>query len=75
MEFIGIHIDLFFTINLKETSASVRWEAFKAYLRGQMISYTSSLNNKMKLELQNLDERIRKLEQDIYTDQSNSNPH
>ncbi len=34
-----------------ETSAAIRWEAFKAYLRGQIISYTSLKTNKLKLEL------------------------
>lgn len=72
IEFIDIYIDLFFKTNLKETFASVRWEAFKAYIRGQILRYTCSVNNKIKLELQNLEERIWKLEEDIYSDLSNS---
>lgn len=32
-----------------ETSAIVSWEAFKVYIRGMIISYTSSKTNKTKL--------------------------
>lgn len=45
LECVGTNIDVFFKINTNETSASLKWEAFKAYIRGQMISYTSSITN------------------------------
>jgi len=42
IRFIDEHIDVYFSVNTNQTSASMRWEAFKAYIRGQMISFTSS---------------------------------
>lgn len=42
LTFVGKEIDEYFTINSSQTSASIRWEAFKACLRGVMIAYTSS---------------------------------
>ena len=67
LEFVGTNIDEFFKINTNETSASVRWEAFKAYIRGQMISYTSSITNKVNLKLRALDE-------ETYEDESHTMP-
>lgn len=56
LECVGTNIDVFFKINTNETSASLKWEAFKAYIRGQMISYTSSITNTFNLKLRSLDE-------------------
>lgn len=70
LEFIGSQIDLFFETNKDETSATIRWETFKAYVRGQIISYTSSKTNKIKLEMQELDKKIQELEREVYADQS-----
>ena len=74
LEFVGTNIDEFFKINTNETSASVRWEAFKAYIRGQMISYTSSITNKVNLKLRALDEDIKKLEKETYEDELHTMP-
>lgn len=71
MKFVGNSIDDFFITNTNETTASIRWEAFKAYLRGQMISYTSSITNKVNLELQSLNDRIRKMEEEMYENKTN----
>lgn len=57
-------------MNTNETSAIVRWEAFKAYIRGMIISYTSSKTNKLKLQMNELDHRIRRLEREAYLDDS-----
>lgn len=75
MKFVGTSIDEFFNTNTNETTASVRWEAFKAYLRGQMISYTSSITNKVNLKLQLLEDEIRKLEKETYEDNANIELH
>lgn len=32
IKFVGEHIDLYFTTNTDQTSATIRWEAFKAYI-------------------------------------------
>ena len=42
---VGGNIDIYFKVNTTQISASTRWEAFKAYIHGQMISYTSSISN------------------------------
>lgn len=57
-------------MNTDETSAIVRWEAFKACIRGMIISYTSSKTNKLKLQIKELDHRIRHLEREAYLDDS-----
>lgn len=48
VEFLGKQIDSYFKINTTQTSASVRWEAFKAFIRGQIISYTSAKTQRAK---------------------------
>ena len=58
-KFVETNIDVFFEVNTTQTSASTRWEAFKAYLRGQMISYTSSISNKQNLKLIELEKDIK----------------
>ncbi len=42
VKFVGAKTDSYFELNTDQTSASMRWEAFKAYIRGEIISYTSS---------------------------------
>jgi len=66
LQFLGAQIDL--STNTDETSATVRWEAFKAYIRGMTISYTSSKTNKLKLKMNELDHKIRQLERETILD-------
>lgn len=61
---VGGNIDVYFKINTDQTSASIRWEAFKAYIRGLMISYTSSTSNKLHLKLIELETELNILETD-----------
>ena len=61
IRFIGEHIDVYFSVNTNQTSASMRWEALKAYIRGQMISFTSSKSNIFKQKMKKLDYKIREL--------------
>lgn len=67
---MGEHIDVYFTVNTNQTSAIIRWEAFKAYIRGQMISFTCSKFNKFKQKMAELDSEIRKLEREVDLDNS-----
>ena len=62
IKFVGEHIDIYFAINTHQTSAAIRWEAFKAYIRGQIISFTSSKFNKFKQKMHELDSKISRLE-------------
>ena len=41
VDFLDKQIDLYFECNTSETSASIRWLAFKAFIRGQIICFTS----------------------------------
>ena len=41
IHFMDQQIELFFQVNKSETSPFVRWKAFKVFIRGQIISYSS----------------------------------
>lgn len=66
LKFMGACIDNYFLLNTDETTASVRWEAFKAYIRGEIIKYTSSKTKQHKKEIQTLERQIKTLELDLY---------
>lgn len=59
-------IDNYFEINTNQTSASVRWEAFKAFIRGRMISYTNYKYKRCQVEMVDLESKIKKIESEIY---------
>lgn len=44
VKFVGEKIDTYFELNTDQTCASVRWEGFKAYIRGEILSYVSTKN-------------------------------
>lgn len=67
-QFLGSQIDFYFETNTTETSATIRWEAFKAFIRGQIISYTSSKKKAFGLKLASLLKGIRELERDVVND-------
>ena len=73
IKFVGEHIDLYFLINTNQTTATIRWEAFKVYIRGQMISFTSSKFNKFKQTMNELDTKIREVEREVIIDDSTQN--
>ena len=66
VEFVEKRIDEYFEFNKEETSASIRWEAFKAYIRGEIIGYTSTQNKKTNQEIITLDTQIKTLETEIH---------
>lgn len=66
VEFLGKQIDLYFEINTSETSACIRWEAFKAYIRGQIIGYCSSKSKQARKDTKQLEKQISELERTIY---------
>lgn len=63
-------IKLYFETNTTETSASIRWEAFKAFIRGQIISITSSKAKQTFQKAKNLETRIKVLENEYYKSRS-----
>ncbi len=62
IEFIGTQIDHYFEKNTNQTSATIRWEAFKAFLRGQMISFTSFKHKLCRMEMEQLEKKIKDTE-------------
>lgn len=57
VKFVESCIDKYFELNTDETTASIRWEAFKAYIRSEIISETSS-KTKRNQELRTLENQI-----------------
>lgn len=49
-----------------QTSASVRWEAFKAFFRSQVISFTSLKYKSHRLEMEQLERSINEIETLIF---------
>ena len=49
-----------------ETSASIRWEAFKALIRGQIINFTSCKSKNAKQKFTLLESKINLLETNYY---------
>ena len=68
MAFLEEQIDLFFTVNTDETSACTKWEAFKAFIRGQIINFTSSKSKKANQKRLLLETKIKKLESAYFID-------
>lgn len=66
LKIIDKQIDYYFEINTNQTSASVRWEAFKAFIRGQMIICTNYKYKCCQVEMVNLENKIKKIESEIY---------
>lgn len=66
ISFLEAQTDLYFTVNTSETTASTRWEAFKAFIRGQIINFTSSKSKKAKQKLTMLESKIKILEIQYY---------
>lgn len=69
-EFIEAKIDDFIAINQNErdpVSSSLLWESLKAYLRGQIISYSAHLYKSRKVKLQELSVSIANLDQQLAT--------
>ena len=69
LRYVVVHIDVYFTLNTDQTSASTRWEAFKAYIRGQIISFTSFKSNQLR-KMRAMDSKIRELEKEAFLDTS-----
>lgn len=70
VKFLGDNIDNYFCANSDQTSAATRWEAFKAYIRGVMISYTSYKSKSHYRELTSFEAQIKALELDLYRNDS-----
>ena len=68
VKFVESCINNYFELNTDETTASIRWEAFKAYIRGEIISYTSSKTKRHNQELRVLENQIKKAEDEFYRD-------
>lgn len=66
MSFIDNQINIYFENTTDETNPSLRWEAFKAYIRGQKISFTSYKAKQTYQKTKELEANIELLERDYY---------
>lgn len=62
VKYLEKQIDEYFQINTTQTTACVKWEAVKAFLRGHIISYTGSKSKKTQETRLKLENRIRALQ-------------
>ena len=64
VKYMEKHITFFFNTNLTPgISVMVVWDAMKAYLRGQIISYTANLKRRLTKERLELSKKIKELDQ------------
>ena len=62
-DFLTTHIQIFFDINDKpDIGCGVLWESFKAYLRGQVISFVSHFKKSEHYRLNGILDEIKKLD-------------
>lgn len=59
VQFIGEKIDNYFELNTDQTCAAMRWEGFKAYIRGEILSHTSTKNKQQQKQMEILDKQIK----------------
>lgn len=59
-------IDQYFLVNTDQTSASVKWEAFKAYIRGEILSFTRHKTKLYYTQVENLEKQIKAIEQQLF---------
>lgn len=59
IHFLNQNIDVFFQVNKTETSSLTRWDAFQAYMRGQIISSTSYKSKESKRNCQKLKKKSK----------------
>lgn len=56
----------YFSINTNQTSASIKLEVFKAFLRGDIISYTKYKSKKYHEQLNTIEQKVKELERQLY---------
>ena len=66
IKYVGNEIDNYFKDNTNETTAGIKWEAFKAFLRGHIISYTSSKTRESRQKRQQLESKIQTLQEQVF---------
>ncbi len=67
-EYLRIQLELFFETNDQpNTSSSLLWDTFKAYLRGCFISFKGAKNKQNTVALQSLERQLNKLDNENAT--------
>lgn len=51
VKYVKDKLDVYIQINTTLTNSCIRWEAFKAFIRGQIISFRSNKKKKQKAEI------------------------
>lgn len=63
LEFMREQITMFFQTNtIEETSSLIIWDALKAFLRGQIISYTANVKKKASVERLEVVRQIKEID-------------
>lgn len=70
VRYVGNKIYEYFSINTTQTTARVKWDASKACIRGYIISYTSSKSKELRKKRQQLEEKIKNLEKQLFRDKN-----
>lgn len=63
-KFVGTDVDSY--ENTMQTSAIIRWEAFKACLRGHVINYASTKFKEIRLKRQKFESKIQTLQNQFF---------
>ena len=64
VKYTGNHLDVFFETYQDSASPEMVWESMKAYIRGQIISYTSGKRKAYKSRVDSLEQEILALERE-----------
>lgn len=68
VKYLSKQIDDFFKINTTQTTACTKWEAFKAFFRGHIISYTGYKSKKNQEVRSQLESKIKILQEKFNKD-------
>lgn len=71
VEYISNHLEVFFETNQDSASPEMVWESMKAYIRGQIICYTSGKRKIYKSKVEFLEREISALQREHVLTQNN----
>lgn len=66
LSFINNNIENFISTNKSSASSGVIWEAMKAFLRGQIIAFSSGRKKQYQKQLQSLEKEISVMEREHF---------
>lgn len=66
IKYVGAEIDNYFKDNTMQTTACIKWDVFKAFLRGHIISYTASKFRESRQNTQQLECKIQTQQEQVF---------